>query len=124
MSQGPAPAIILTAGGISFTTKWYAARSVDWKIPLATVLLSAGFAGLSDIDKNGATILAVEVLLGACTTPWDGKSFVQLLTETFGTGTPASSSPQTPTNSPLTSPAPPATGARNATNIQKIGENI
>ena len=94
----PATVIVLVAGGATFTTEWALAKKIDWKVPLATLLLAAGMEGLSAIDRNGATLLSLLVLMGALTTKWDGHSPVDLISGAVsGTGKLVGSSGQTTT---------------------------
>jgi hypothetical protein len=76
----PATTIVLVTGGITFTGEWYWQHKIDWKVPLATVLLAAGAEGLSAIDKNGATIFAIMAFLAAATTKYNGHSAVDMVT--------------------------------------------
>jgi len=83
----PATIIVLVAGGSTFTAQWALGHTIDWKVPLATLLLAAGFEGFSAIDRNGATLMSLFVLLGALTTKFDGHSSIELLTSAIsGTG--------------------------------------
>jgi hypothetical protein len=72
--------IIITAGSITFGTEWYVTKNLDWKVPIATVLIAGAFEALSSLDQKSATLLSIMVLLGAATTEFDGKSFVNILT--------------------------------------------
>lgn len=77
---GIGPKVVLVAGAITFTAEWYWDKQIDWKVPLATVLLAAGFEGLALIDKGGATILSLMVFAGAVTTKFNGHSAIDMLT--------------------------------------------
>jgi hypothetical protein len=94
----PATIIVLVAGSATFTTEWALAHKIDWKVPLATLLLAAGMEGFSAVDRNGATLLSLLVLLGALTTKWDGYSPVDLISGAVtGTGKLTGSTGQTTT---------------------------
>jgi hypothetical protein len=95
--SGPAATIVLVAGGITFTGEWYWQHKIDWKVPLATVLLAAGAEGLSAVDKNGATILAIMAFLAAATTKYNGHSAVDMITNLTSGGKPPTSSKKTTT---------------------------
>ncbi len=95
----PATTIILVAGGVTFTGEWYWSQKIDWKVPLATVLLAAGAEGLSAVDRNGATLLAIMVALGAFTTKYNGHSAIDMVTALIHGGK------NTPTNPPSKTPA-------------------
>jgi hypothetical protein len=86
MSNGPATGIVLTAGAVTFTSEWYWNKQIDWKVPLATVLLAAAFEGLSAIDKNGATLLSIMVFAGAASTKFGGHSAFDMVTTLVGGG--------------------------------------
>lgn len=94
----PATVIVLISGGATFTVEWAFGHKIDWKVPLATVLLATGFEGFSALDKNGATLLSLMVALGAFTTKFDGKSAIDLINSVVsGTGKDVGSSGQTTT---------------------------
>lgn len=78
--SAPGTTIILIAGSVTFVGEWYWEQKIDWKVPLATVLLAAGVEGLSAVDRNGATILSVMAFLAAATTKYNGHSAVDMLT--------------------------------------------
>lgn len=84
---GPASKIVLVAGGITFAGEWYWQHEIDWKVPLATLLLAAGMEGFSDIDKNGATILSLLIAIGAFSTKFKGHSAFDIVTGVMNTGT-------------------------------------
>jgi len=72
--------LVLTAGGVTFVNQWYQTRNVDWKVPVATVILAAGVDALANLDNRGATILGFMILLGAATTRFNGKSAIDTVT--------------------------------------------
>ena len=74
-----ATVIILVAGSASFGAKWYQTKQVDWKVPVATLFLAAGFDVLAKYDSKAATMLALIVLLGALTTTYNGKSAIDIV---------------------------------------------
>lgn len=78
-----ATGIILFAGTMTFANEWYQTKAVKWQIPVATLLLAAGFDGLSAIDSGIATTLAVMVLIGAAVTKFNGKSAADTLAGVF-----------------------------------------
>lgn len=81
-----ATVIVLTAGTITFVNEWYQTKEVNWRVPVATVLLGAIFDGLARIDSKAATGLSVMVLLGALLTRFNGKSVVDQINTSFGSG--------------------------------------
>jgi len=82
----PATAIILFAGTMTFANEWYQTKQVNWRIPVATLLVAAGFDGLSHLDSGIATMLAVMVLIGAGTTEFNGQSVAGTLAQLFKSG--------------------------------------
>jgi hypothetical protein len=111
--------LVLATGGIAFTTKFYYAHDVDWKIVIATPLAAAGFAAFGKLDANAAMALGAMALMAAATTKFNGHSFTDILlalgkgtspaaTPATGDGgaTPAASPPTTPTTSTPSGDAP------------------
>ena len=82
-----ATGIILTAGTITFGNEWYQTGKVNWKIPVATVLIAAVFDGLAHIDQNAAVGLSIIVLIGAVTTEFNGKSVADTVGGFFANAT-------------------------------------
>lgn len=80
MASNTGVTITLIAGGITFTNQWYQTKKADWKVPVATVLLSAAVGGIAALDDKAATLLSLLILLGASTTQFNGKSFVDTIT--------------------------------------------
>lgn len=78
-----ATVIVLTAGTITFANEWYQTQTVNWKIPLATILAGLLFDGLAHINDHAAVGLSVVVLIGAVTTKFGGKSVADSIAETF-----------------------------------------
>jgi hypothetical protein len=72
--------ITLFAGGVTFVNQWYQTRNIDWKVPVATVILAAGMEAFSKLDNGAATALSVMVLIGASTTQFNGKSALDTVT--------------------------------------------
>lgn len=72
--------IVLTAGTVTFANDWYQTKNVNWKVPVATVLLAAGIGALENVSPVAANGLAVMVLIGAATTKFGGKSFADTIT--------------------------------------------
>lgn len=82
----PATAIILAAGTMTFANEWYQTKQVNWRIPVATLIIGAAFDGLAHLDSGIATMLAVMVLIGAGTTDFNGKSVASTLAGVFTSG--------------------------------------
>lgn len=69
-----ATVIVLSAGSVTFVNQWYWTHNLDWKVPVATVLLAAGIDGLSHLDRKLSVTLSLLILLGALTTEFNGHS--------------------------------------------------
>lgn len=78
-----AAGIILIAGGITFTNEWYQEHTINWRVPIATVLAAAVFDGLAKLDEKAAVGLSVIVLIGAFVNKVNGKSIADVLNESF-----------------------------------------
>lgn len=74
-----ATAIVLLAGGSTFVNEWYQTKEVNWRIPVATLLIAAAIDGMATINSRAATGLSVIVLIGAVTTKFNGKSIVDTI---------------------------------------------
>jgi hypothetical protein len=89
----PGTTIVLVAGAVTFTGEWYWNHTIDWKVPLATVLLGAGFEVLSNLDRNGATLLSLMVFAAAASTKYNGHSAFDMVTTLIGGGKKAATTP-------------------------------
>lgn len=78
-----AAGIILIAGGITFTNEWFQEHSINWRVPIATVLAAAVFDGLAKLDDKAAVGLSIIVLIGAFVNKINGKSIADVLNESF-----------------------------------------
>lgn len=76
--------IVLVAGSITFTNEWYQTKQVNWRVPVATLLLAGLMDGLARIDDKAATGLSVMILIGALLTKFGGKSAADQIASTFG----------------------------------------
>lgn len=74
-----APLITIVAGSMTFVNQWYWTKNLDWKVPVATLILAAAMDGLSKLDSKSATMLSLMVLLGAATTEFDGHSITSTI---------------------------------------------
>jgi uncharacterized membrane protein YfcA len=79
-----ATVLVLTAGTITFTNEWYQTKTVNWRVPVATLILAGVFDGLAHLDDHAATGLSVMILIGALLTRFNGKSVADQLAGTFG----------------------------------------
>jgi len=78
-----ATSIILAAGTMTFANEWYQTKQVNWRVPIATLILAAAFDGLARLDNGAATSLAVIAFIGAGTTEFNGKSAFATLAQLF-----------------------------------------
>lgn len=74
-----ATVIVLVAGGMTFTNQWYQTRNLDWKVPVATVILAAGVGVISNLDRKAAILLSALIFFGAATTQFDGRSPIDVV---------------------------------------------
>jgi hypothetical protein len=81
--SSPAGGIIIIAGGITFANEWYQTKQINWRIPVATIILAAIFDGLAHLDSKVATGLSVMALIGALTAEFGGKSAASTLAGLF-----------------------------------------
>lgn len=94
-----AAGIILIAGGITFTNDWYQEHTINWRVPIATVLAAAIFDGLAKLDDKAAIGVSVMVLIGAFVNKANGKSIADTLSEAFSkpkTTAPSKAAPRPP----------------------------
>jgi hypothetical protein len=86
-----ATGIVIVAGTVTFTNEWYQTHKVNWRVPVATVLVAAVFDGLAHIDDRAAVGLSIMVLIAALVTKFNGKSAADTLAALFSA---ASTKPQ------------------------------
>jgi hypothetical protein len=79
-----ATGMTLTAGTMTFANEWYQTKQVNWRVPVATLLLAAGIDFLDRIDNKIANALAVMIFIGAGTTTFAGRSAFDTLSDLFG----------------------------------------
>jgi hypothetical protein len=79
-----ATGIVLVAGTMTFANEWYQTGKVNWRVPVATLLLAAGFDALAHIDDKAAIGLSIMVLIGAATAKFGGASVADTLAQIFG----------------------------------------
>jgi hypothetical protein len=84
-----ATGIILTAGTITFANEWYQTKQVNWRVPVATLLIAAIFDGLARLDDHAATGLAIIAFIGAVTTEFNGQSAAGTIASIFSQPKPA-----------------------------------
>jgi len=78
-----AAGMVLTAGTMTFVNEWYQTKQVNWRVPIATLLLAAGIEFVSKIDTKIGNGLAVMIFIGAGTTKFRGKSAFDTLGDLF-----------------------------------------
>lgn len=80
--------LVLTAGTMTFTNEWYQTKQVNWRVPVATLLLAAAIDFLSKVSNTTANAFGVMIFLGAGTTQFNGKSAFDTLSDLFGGANP------------------------------------
>jgi hypothetical protein len=78
-----APVIIIVAGTMTFGNSWLQEQKINWKVPIATLLLAAGAQGLAAWSPQVANGLATMVLIGAAITKVNGKSAIDEINSTI-----------------------------------------
>jgi hypothetical protein len=83
--------LTLAAGTMAFTNEWLQTKSINWRIPIATLIGAGLVDGFSHVSAPGATGLGLMILIGAAVTPINGKSLIQEFTSTLNSATIAQS---------------------------------
>jgi hypothetical protein len=104
--------LVLTAGGITFATKFYYSHDLDWKVAIATPLIAAGFAGMGKLDPKATMVLGVMALAAAATTKFNGHSFTDILLA-LGKGASPAATPATGDGGAPVANTPTQPGAQN-----------
>jgi hypothetical protein len=102
MAAAPGTTIVLLSGAVTFTGEWYWNKTIDWKVPLATILLAGGFEVMSNMDRNGATLLSLMVFAGAMSTKFSGHSAFDMVTALLSGGKQAKTNPASTTKQKAT----------------------
>jgi hypothetical protein len=69
--------LVLLAGGLTFSNEWLQTRTVNWRVPVATVLAAAVTSGIGKVSPNGGIGIGIMALIVAAATPLNGKSPIQ-----------------------------------------------
>jgi len=99
-----ATGIVLIAGTATFANEWYQTKKVNWKVPIATLLLGAVIDGLNKVDDKAAIGLAIMVAIAASATKFGGKSIIDTMVQLWGTKQPGKVQP-IKTNTSIPRPA-------------------
>lgn len=83
MAGNYGPALVLTAGALTFGNEWLQTDQINWRVPVATVFGAAAMAAIGVISVNAANSLGVMVLIAAASTRFNGKSAFQELSSTL-----------------------------------------
>jgi hypothetical protein len=78
-----ATGVVLAAGTMTFANEWWQTKQVNWRVPVATLLLGAAFDFFSKLDSGISNMLAAMVFIGAGTTTFNGKSAFDTLAGVF-----------------------------------------
>jgi hypothetical protein len=74
--------LVLVAGGLTLANEWLQTNSINWRVPVATVLAAVAVNAVGQISPNGATSLGLLALIVAAATPLNGKSPIQQINTT------------------------------------------
>jgi hypothetical protein len=86
--------IVLLAGTMTFANEWYQTGKVNFRVPIATVLLAGAIGFLGRIDNRVSNALGVMIFIGAGSTQFNGHSAFGTLAQLFGgANQPAKSTP-------------------------------
>jgi hypothetical protein len=83
-----ATGITITAGTMTFANEWYQTKQVNWRIPIATLLLAAAFDAMAYLDETVSVMLATMVFIGAGVAEFNGKSAFETLAGLFNPSAP------------------------------------
>lgn len=87
MASGAATTVVV-AGTATLANSWLQSKTINWKIPVATLLLAAGTEALAHWSPPVAAGMAALILLGALTATVGGKSIIDEIGSNFsGTST-------------------------------------
>jgi hypothetical protein len=78
--------LVLATGGMTFTNEWLQTHSINWRIPIATVLGAGIMEIISKVSSGAGTGLGLMILIAGATAPINGKSPVQEIASTLNTG--------------------------------------
>jgi hypothetical protein len=73
--------------------EWLQTGGINWRIPVATVLLAAGVDAIAHVDTKIATTFSVIILIGAATVSINGKSAIDEITDTINSKKKATKQP-------------------------------
>lgn len=77
MASNYGPALVLTAGTLTFGNEWLQTGGLNWRVPVATLLGAGIMAAIGAVSTGAANGLGVMVLIAAANTEFNGKSAVQ-----------------------------------------------
>jgi hypothetical protein len=69
--------LVLTAGTLTFSNEWLQTHSLNWRVPVATVLAAAMVDVVAHVSPGAGTGLGLMALIVAATVPLNGKSPIQ-----------------------------------------------
>lgn len=73
-------AFVLAAGTMTFGNEWLQTKGLNFRVPVATLLLAALDGGISAFDPKAGVAFGAIVFIGALTVPLNGKSPITELT--------------------------------------------
>jgi hypothetical protein len=66
--------LVLGAGAMSFGNEWLQTGKLNFRVPVATLVVAMVDGVISDLSPKGGIALGVLVFIGALTVPLNGKS--------------------------------------------------
>lgn len=76
--------LVLVAGTMTFANEWYQTHQVNWRVPIATLLLAGAISFLGKIDNRVANGFGILIFVGAGSTQFNGQSAFGTLAQVFG----------------------------------------
>lgn len=71
--------LVLGAGAMTFGNEWLQTGQLNWRVPIATLLIAGLDGVLSALSSTAGIAFGAIVFIGALTVPLNGKSPIQEL---------------------------------------------
>jgi len=75
--------LVLAAGAMTFGNEWFQTGDLNWRVPIATLLIASLTGMLGQLDSKAANAFGGIVFIGAAVAPLNGKSPVQEFNQQF-----------------------------------------
>lgn len=76
---------VLGAGAMTFGNEWLQSGGLNWRVPIATVLIAGLDGALSALSPTAGIAFGAIVFIGALTVPLNGKSPIAELNSQLST---------------------------------------